>query len=61
MPLAGWFYRSFANSFTLCLIVFFALQTLLAVSCLFLLGQDRQAGKGLAAVAENDDRMLYTQ
>jgi len=60
MPVIGWCYRSFANSFTLCLIVSLVLQALLAVSCSFF-AQDRRAGKGLAAVAENDDRMLHTQ
>jgi hypothetical protein len=45
MPVAGWFYRSFANSFTLCLNVSFVLQTLLAASCLFF-NRSRQAERG---------------
>ena len=43
MPVAGWFDRSFANSFTLCLIGSSVLQTLLAVSCSFFT-LSRQAG-----------------
>jgi hypothetical protein len=35
MAVVGWFYRSFANSFTVCLIVSFVFQALLAVSLLF--------------------------
>ncbi len=35
MAVTGWFYRSFANSFTLCLIGSFGLQALLEVSWLF--------------------------
>jgi hypothetical protein len=48
MAVAGWFYRSFANSFTLCLIVSFVFQALLTVLALFFLGQGRQGG-GLTA------------
>jgi hypothetical protein len=44
MAVAGWFYRSFANSFTLCLIVSFVFQALLTVSCPFFFSA--KAGKG---------------
>ena len=40
MAVTGWFYRSFANSFTLCLIVF-VLHTVLALSCPFFFGHGR--------------------
>jgi hypothetical protein len=43
MSVTGWFYPSFANSFTLCLIVSFVLWTLLAVSWPFF-PWSRQAG-----------------
>ena len=51
MSAAGWFYRSFANSFTLCLIVSFVLQALQAVSCPFFLGQGRQVRRLTAMCA----------
>jgi hypothetical protein len=46
MPVTGWCYRSFANSFTLCLIVSFVLQALVAVLCpFFLVKAGMQPGK----------------
>jgi hypothetical protein len=57
MPVVCWFYRSFANSFTVCLIVAFVFQALRAVSCPFFLGQGRQAGR-LTADNEKNNRCL---
>ncbi len=53
MSAAGWFYRSFANRFTLCLIVSLVFQALLAVSCTIFsakagrLGADSGKGQSL--------------
>jgi hypothetical protein len=42
MTVVCWFYRSFTNSFTVCLIVSLMFQALLAVSFHFFLGQGRK-------------------
>ncbi len=54
MPVVYWFYRSFANSFTLCLSVSLVFQALLTVSCLF--SRPRQVGGGLTADREKNNR-----
>ena len=56
MAVVGWFYRSFANSFTVCLIVSFVLQALLTVSCSFFVSDKagRQGG-GLTANSETNN------
>ena len=54
MPVAGWCYRSFANSFTLCLIFSFVLQPSLAVSCPFF--SSIKTRRQVTAISEKNPR-----
>ena len=59
MTVVCWFYRSFTNSFTVCLIVSLVFQALLAVFCPFFLGQGRQGGR-LTANSKKNNRCFIT-